>query len=149
MPATTSKGLSIMLDTEQPIPSPVARGRGRANRPACGLPAWIVDAAHRELSEQRAFRINQLSQLAAARPGAVDDPVRNEVHAKLIAGARAVLSDIDCALRRIEQGTYGSCLHCGESLSLGRLTALPMASLCGSCQRIEAMDTSEPGAADA
>jgi DnaK suppressor protein len=101
------------------------------------LPADFVESARRQLSEQRAFRINQLSQLDAIRPEAVADAVRKEVHAKLRAGAMTVLSDTDSALRRIEHGTYGCCQGCGELMSLRRLTALPMAPLCGSCQRAD------------
>jgi RNA polymerase-binding transcription factor DksA len=109
------------------------------------LPAEFVEAARRELSDQRAFRINQLIQLDVTRPEPLD-AVRSEVHAKLRAGATMVLSDIDSALRRIEHGTYGCCERCGEPMSRGRLTALPMASLCGSCHRIEELDRRVPRA---
>jgi DnaK suppressor protein len=42
------------------------------------------------------------------------------------------------ALERIETGTYGMCLHCGEAISARRLTALPWAAFCLNCQ--EAVD---------
>jgi DnaK suppressor protein len=42
------------------------------------------------------------------------------------------------ALRRIEEGTYGVCLECEETISPARLAALPAAALCIRCQ--EAMD---------
>ncbi|MFC7359829.1 TraR/DksA family transcriptional regulator [Nocardioides astragali] len=99
------------------------------------MPSEFVEAARGELRQQRTFRINQLIQLDATRPVAVAGTVRKEVHAKLNAGAMTVLSDIDSALRRIEHGTYGCCQGCGKPVSLQRLTALPMAPLCGSCQR--------------
>src|SRR5579863_4291542 len=38
------------------------------------------------------------------------------------------------ALERIETGTYGMCLHCGEAIAEKRLTALPWAALCLNCQ---------------
>lgn len=123
---------------------PRSKGSGEANRPACGLPAEFIEAARRELNRQRAFRISQLIQLDVTRPEALVDAVRKEVHAKLSAAALTVLSDIDSALRRIDHGTYGCCQRCGEPMSRRRLTALPMASQCGSCQRIEEMDASEP-----
>jgi RNA polymerase-binding transcription factor len=43
------------------------------------------------------------------------------------------------ALERIETGTYGVCLHCGETITEKRLTALPWAALCLNCQ--EAADS--------
>lgn len=95
------------------------------------------------MSEQRAFRINQLIQLDVTRPETAADAVWKEVHTKLSAGAMAVLADIESALRRIEHGSYGRCQRCGERMPLGRLTALPMAPLCGPCQRIEETDASE------
>lgn len=120
-----------------------AKGRGGATSPACELPAEFVEAARRQLGEQRAFRVNQLIQLDLTRPEALADAVATEVHAKLRAGAMAVMSEIDSALRRIEHGTYGRCQRCGDPMSRRRLSALPSASLCGSCQRLEQMDGSE------
>jgi DnaK suppressor protein len=38
------------------------------------------------------------------------------------------------ALQRIEDGTYGICLACEDSISPKRLLALPWAKLCLSCQ---------------
>ena len=38
------------------------------------------------------------------------------------------------ALRRIEDGSYGICLECEESISPKRLTAVPAAALCIRCQ---------------
>src|ERR1017187_9165582 len=38
------------------------------------------------------------------------------------------------ALRRMEDGTYGTCLACEEAVSVKRLQAVPWAELCLSCQ---------------
>ena len=38
------------------------------------------------------------------------------------------------ALRRIEEGTYGVCLACEETISVKRLQAVPWAELCLGCQ---------------
>jgi RNA polymerase-binding transcription factor len=46
-----------------------------------------------------------------------------------------VLDDIDAALRRIDEGTYGTCTNCGKPISEERLEALPWASLCIDCAR--------------
>jgi RNA polymerase-binding protein DksA len=38
------------------------------------------------------------------------------------------------ALRRIEEGTYGSCLNCGKRILKKRLNAVPDTELCIACQ---------------
>jgi RNA polymerase-binding protein DksA len=47
-----------------------------------------------------------------------------------------VLSEIDAALKRIEDGTYGQCSNCGKQIPEERLEALPYATLCIDCQRL-------------
>ena len=46
-----------------------------------------------------------------------------------------VLAEIDAALKRIEEGTYGVCTNCGKEIPEDRLEALPWATLCIDCQR--------------
>jgi DnaK suppressor protein len=46
----------------------------------------------------------------------------------------SILQSVDAALRRMEDGTYGHCLHCEEEISLKRLQAVPWTSFCLSCQ---------------
>jgi RNA polymerase-binding protein DksA len=45
-----------------------------------------------------------------------------------------LLAQVEDALKRIDEGTYGICRRCGQPIDLARLRALPMASLCLSCQ---------------
>ncbi|MEZ4518128.1 MAG: TraR/DksA C4-type zinc finger protein [Chloroflexota bacterium] len=44
------------------------------------------------------------------------------------------VAQIEAALRRIDEGTYGICLSCGEPIAPGRLEVLPYATLCIRCQ---------------
>jgi YteA family regulatory protein len=46
-----------------------------------------------------------------------------------------VLAEIEAALKRIEEGTYGMCSNCGNQIPEERLEALPWATLCIDCQR--------------
>jgi YteA family regulatory protein len=46
-----------------------------------------------------------------------------------------VLAEIEAALKRIEEGTYGICSNCGNQIPEERLEALPWATLCIDCQR--------------
>ena len=43
--------------------------------------------------------------------------------------ARKLISKIDAAIRRIEEGTYGFCEETGEPISIKRLEARPIATL--------------------
>lgn len=44
--------------------------------------------------------------------------------------ARASLEEVDAALRRVADGTYGLCEVCGRAISAGRLEARPTARTC-------------------
>jgi DnaK suppressor protein len=45
------------------------------------------------------------------------------------------LHQIERALQRLKQGTYGQCEACGAKIPVGRLNALPYTTLCIACQR--------------
>jgi DnaK suppressor protein len=45
------------------------------------------------------------------------------------------LDQIDRALNRLKQGTYGVCEGCAEKIPVGRLNALPYSTHCIACQR--------------
>lgn len=44
------------------------------------------------------------------------------------------LADIEGALKRIENGTYGTCKYCGQAIAPKRLQARPVASACVNCK---------------
>jgi DnaK suppressor protein len=46
----------------------------------------------------------------------------------------SILQSLDAALRRIEDRTYGICIHCDEEISPKRLHAVPWTPLCLGCQ---------------
>lgn len=46
----------------------------------------------------------------------------------------ALLRDVRAALRRIRNGSFGTCVECDAPLSPKRLTAVPWASRCIKCQ---------------
>ncbi|MGH8120640.1 MAG: TraR/DksA family transcriptional regulator [Gammaproteobacteria bacterium] len=47
--------------------------------------------------------------------------------------ARSELMQINSALRRIDQGVYGVCTHCGENIDPERLKVLPYTDHCRDC----------------
>jgi len=55
----------------------------------------------------------------------------------LIDRLRGQLRDVERALRKIEDGTYGLCERCGQPIGIERLEALPYSTLCVSCKQKE------------
>ena len=45
-----------------------------------------------------------------------------------------LLRNVRSALRRIDEGSFGVCLHCEEEISPKRLAAVPWAPFCIQCQ---------------
>ena len=43
------------------------------------------------------------------------------------------IEQIDAAIRRVHDGTYGLCVKCGAAIDLRRLDALPATPFCKSC----------------
>jgi DnaK suppressor protein len=53
----------------------------------------------------------------------------------------SLLRNVEAALARIANGSYGTCVHCDEEINPKRLNAVPWASFCIRCQ--EAADRHE------
>jgi RNA polymerase-binding transcription factor DksA len=68
--------------------------------------------------------ISKSRQLTLENQGALEAIENSEIHE---------IHQIQAALKRISEGTYGICAHCGESIDPKRLEALPTATRCISC----------------
>jgi DnaK suppressor protein len=58
------------------------------------------------------------------------------------------LAEVEHALHKFEEGTYGLCDSCGQPIDPARLEALPQANLCLNCKAQQAKDAkgkSSPG----
>jgi RNA polymerase-binding transcription factor DksA len=104
------------------------------------------------LEEERATYIRQAASLKAEadllaaerEPGDVqfDEEsgegdtlaVERERDLALSAQATAAVYEIDLAVAKVHEGTYGVCEQCGSSIPKERLRALPYASLCVQCK---------------
>jgi RNA polymerase-binding protein DksA len=53
--------------------------------------------------------------------------------AALLDQTREHVTQVDAALRRLDEGTYGRCERCGEPIAAGRLEARPTATTCINC----------------
>jgi DnaK suppressor protein len=63
--------------------------------------------------------------------------VEREVDESLGENAEQIVREIDRALGRIDDGTYGTCERCGKEIAAERLDAVPYATLCLSDKQIE------------
>jgi RNA polymerase-binding protein DksA len=74
-------------------------------------------------TEETTFQDNHLGDIATAT-------FDREMASTLEENSTHVLAEIDAALVRIDEGTYGICVRCGKPIGRERLEALPWATLC-------------------
>lgn len=60
--------------------------------------------------------------------------IQHEIGFVLMEMKAETLSQIETALRRISEGTYGHCFDCGGEIAEARLRALPFALRCRDCE---------------
>ena len=65
------------------------------------------------------------------------DTYDREFSLNLASGERETLREIDEALKRIHEKTYGRCLSCEKRIAKKRLLAVPHAKLCLPCKQKE------------
>ena len=100
-----------------------------------------LDAARTSLQAQLAELEDRLSRIEsdlAETPDAdsSERAVQMEDDEALEGQAAVISSEIASirrALERIDEGTYGECVKCGEEIAEGRLQARPEAALCIAC----------------
>ena len=80
--------------------------------------------------------------VAASRDSNADDEHDPEGHTiafersqvtALVRQSQAHLAEVDAALARVEDGTYGVCARCGRPIAEARLEARPTARTCVGC----------------
>ncbi|HYE66115.1 MAG TPA: TraR/DksA family transcriptional regulator [Pyrinomonadaceae bacterium] len=60
--------------------------------------------------------------------------VNQEIELRMAERESQIVADIDQALLRIEEGTYGVCARCGKQIDERRLEAVPTARYDAACQ---------------
>lgn len=98
----------------------------------------LVQEIREELARSGEARYVDLAgQVADAGEASVADLLVDVDHAMALRDVRE-LREVEAALQRIEDGTYGECRECGAQIAFARLEAHPTAARCIDCQtRIE------------
>jgi DnaK suppressor protein len=104
--------------------------------------------AETTLREERANLVHQLAELGATEDGELRDDVdfgegfadaaaataeRTEVIG-LVDSIKRMLDEVDAALARVEEGTYGTCANCAKAIGTERLEFRPESILCVDCK---------------
>jgi DnaK suppressor protein len=100
-----------------------------------------------KLTQQKQTLAQQIKEeKRKTSPTGMTNPDRNDLAADYASRARQISLlqqlknqwvEVDAALARIDDGTYGFCTNCGQAILPERLAVLNYAKLCIACQRIE------------
>jgi DnaK suppressor protein len=113
-----------------------------------------VDRFRQLLEEERRRVADAIEYLHKENPGSIEDETEDqtsdnhmaetatatldrEIDYTLEENSEHVLAAIDAALKRIEDGTFGTCVNCGKPIAEERLAAIPWATHCIDCKRLE------------
>jgi RNA polymerase-binding transcription factor len=113
-----------------------------------------IEAARRRLESERArvleARQHLIDDTSRSMEDAIDEDgndshladsasetLDREMELSIGDNAGHLLESIDAALARVAEGTYGKCERCGEAIAPDRLDALPWATKCIECKRLE------------
>jgi DnaK suppressor protein len=99
----------------------------------------LLTGKRRELEAQMnsgdgAAKPVELDQQSVGRVSRIDAIAQQQMALANRQQAGALRHSIELALRRIDDGSYGHCLQCGEAIAGARLQAQPWATLCIDCQ---------------
>jgi RNA polymerase-binding transcription factor DksA len=104
-----------------------------------------TDAVKARLEAEYALQLELLAQprpvhehQATSGQGETDHVnVATERHVATVLDAHVqqAIEEIEAALARIEDGTYGTCVRCAMPIEAERLAALPRVKYCIECQR--------------
>jgi len=58
-----------------------------------------------------------------------------EADVEILHTTRSILDEVNAALARLDEGTFGVCVECGTTISEERLNAIPYTAYCVRCAR--------------
>jgi DnaK suppressor protein len=95
----------------------------------------LIDEYEQELEEAR---MSESSSDRSPDPGNAEASSTKLEYAKELSleqNTLDLLSKVQWALAKVDEGKYGICESCGKSIPLARLDALPYVTLCVDCAR--------------
>jgi DnaK suppressor protein len=90
----------------------------------------ILEGANEAISSQLVTQKENLPELGDQASAEID----NNFLLRLKGREKKLLTKIDQALERIENGTFGICEECGQAIGLKRLEARPVTTMCIECK---------------
>jgi DnaK suppressor protein len=105
---------------------------------AAHLTTSDLERLRRELTASAEDHRRQLEELRSTADSLMgqtdsDSLLERELAERSAAHAVEALAEIDHALARLDDGTYGTCEGCGAPIALARLEAIPHTPVCVSC----------------
>ncbi len=115
---------------------------------AAKMPKRELEKYRRLLQEKKNARLAELAKTRNAEEETTEESTQDiadkavssytrEFLYSLNDSERNTVQQIDQALARIEDGTFGSCQNCGNPMSEKRLTAIPWSRHCVDCQELQ------------
>lgn len=97
-----------------------------------------IDQLHNDALKTAGETVDDLSDVPAEHMAdrGSDNFVR-DLKISILQNSDAELCDVNLALEKIDNGVYGQCEHCQDSIDRKRLKALPFARLCIQCRQAE------------
>jgi DnaK suppressor protein len=94
----------------------------------------MLETKKKELLAGSSDREEILIENAAEDFDRLQQQLNREVAIRNLDRESKLLKEVQAALNRIEEGTFGVCLRCEEDIPEKRLKALPWAAYCVACQ---------------
>jgi DnaK suppressor protein len=82
---------------------------------------------------EEAMRPIQLDQSAVGRLSRIDSLQNQGLTRNLQEREQAKLGQVLAAFQRLEEGTYGTCVECGQAIAYERLQVFPETPTCTAC----------------
>lgn len=97
-----------------------------------------LEAARRVRVAEKAGTEDDLRAIASEKEAEMEERAQEERTASILVSLNAhddrAIAEIDLALARVEDGTYGECEECENPIPIARLRAIPTARRCVECQ---------------
>jgi RNA polymerase-binding protein DksA len=93
-----------------------------------------ITLEHRVLSASAVEEGSELADYDNHPADAASDTYQRTKDYAIDESFKDILEKIDNALKKIEDGSYGTCDRCGRAINPDRLRAIPYATLCIECQ---------------